>query len=163
MTGVQTCALPICFPVTIAVGTGFEEKSGENGMSLLNEGEADVIEKIIELEQIPTDRLAIISPYAGQVDFLKQKFGNSIRISTIDSFQGQEKEYIILSLVRSNEEAIIGFLADYRRMNVAMTRAKEKLYIIADSATIGQDPFYAQFLNYVESIDGYKSVWEILY
>ena len=71
-------------------------------------------------------------------------------ISTIDSFQGQEKEIIILSLVRSNTEAIIGFLKDYRRMNVALTRAKERLFVIGDSSTIGQDPFYAQFLEYME-------------
>ena len=85
----------------------------------------------------------------------------SLKISTIDSFQGQEAETILLSLVRSNESNQIGFLSDYRRMNVAMTRAKECLIIIGDSTTLAKDDFYNQFLNYVEAIDAYKSVWEL--
>ena len=85
-----------------------------------------------------------------------------IRVSTIDSFQGQESLTIILSLVRSNSDAIIGFLNDYRRMNVALTRAKEKLIIIGDSSTIGNDNFYAQFLEYMEGVNGYRSAWELI-
>ena len=81
-------------------------------------------------------------------------------ISTIDSFQGQEKHTVIISLVRSNSESKIGFLSDYRRMNVALTRAKEKLYVIGDSSTIGNDHFYGQFLEYMESNNAYRSVWE---
>ena len=84
-------------------------------------------------------------------------------INTIDSFQGQEKEIVIISLVRSNENGDIGFLKDYRRMNVAMTRAKSKLIVIGDSATIGNDSFYAKMLEYVELIGGYRSAFEILY
>jgi superfamily I DNA and/or RNA helicase len=67
---------------------------------------------------------------------------------------------VILSLVRSNDDGIIGFLKDYRRMNVAITRAKEKLFVIGDSATIGADPFYTSFLSYVEKYGIYKTVWE---
>ncbi|HRD43763.1 MAG TPA: C-terminal helicase domain-containing protein, partial [Ferruginibacter sp.] len=83
-----------------------------------------------------------------------------IRMSTIDSFQGQEKENIILSLVRSNDDGVIGFLKDYRRMNVAVTRAKEQLFVIGDSATIGRDKFYRAFLDYVEKYGSYRTVWE---
>jgi len=83
-----------------------------------------------------------------------------MRISTIDSFQGQEKETIIVSLVRSNEDGDIGFLKDYRRMNVAITRAKEQLFVIGDSATIGADSFYNAFLSYVEKAGSYHTVWE---
>ena len=83
-----------------------------------------------------------------------------LRISTIDSFQGQEKENIILSLVRSNDDGDIGFLKDYRRMNVAITRAKERLYVIGDSATIGADVFYNAFLTYIEKYGEYRTVWE---
>lgn len=90
----------------------------------------------------------------------KKKFPSKLRISTIDSFQGQEKENIILSLVRSNEDAVIGFLKDYRRMNVAITRAKEQLFVIGDSATIGKDKFYRAFLEYVEKNGSYRTVWE---
>ena len=83
-----------------------------------------------------------------------------MRISTIDSFQGQEKETIILSLVRSNDDGDIGFLKDYRRMNVAITRAKEQLFVIGDSATIGADNFYNSFLTYIEKHGTYRTVWE---
>jgi superfamily I DNA and/or RNA helicase len=83
-----------------------------------------------------------------------------MRISTIDSFQGQEKEVIIVSLVRSNEDGDIGFLKDYRRMNVAITRAKEQLFVIGDSATIGADSFYNTFLSYAEKAGSYHTVWE---
>jgi superfamily I DNA and/or RNA helicase len=97
------------------------------------------------------------------VALAKEVCPKNIRISTIDSFQGQEKSIIILSLVRSNSDGQIGFLKDYRRMNVAMTRAKDQLYIIGDSSTIGKDPYYASFLDYIESSNSYRSIWEILY
>ena len=83
-----------------------------------------------------------------------------MRVSTIDSFQGQEKEIVIVSLVRSNDEGEIGFLKDYRRMNVAMTRAKDRLIVIGDSATIGADAFYNAFLAYVEKNGLYSTAWE---
>ena len=143
-------------------GTGFDEKTGSDGVSLMNEGELDLVSKIIESEKLDTRSLAFISPYNGQVQLAKEQLSNKIRISTIDSFQGQEKEVVILSLVRSNTEATIGFLKDYRRMNVALTRAKEHLFVIGDSTTIGQDHFYALFLEYMDEIGGYRSAWELL-
>ena len=143
-------------------GTSFEEQMGQNGTSLMNEGELDVIQKLLESEQIDTKKCAFISPYSGQVQLAKELLSSDILISTIDSFQGQEKEIIILSLVRSNSDVVIGFLKDYRRMNVALTRAKEQLFVIGDSATIGQDEFYANFLAYVEQVNGYRSAWELL-
>ena len=141
-------------------GSGYHEVNGSDGMSLQNEGELRIIQKLIEEELLDPLNTAFISPYAGQVAAAKEVLPESMRISTIDSFQGQEKEIIILSLVRSNDESIIGFLKDYRRMNVAITRAKEKLFVIGDSATIGSDPFYNAFLSYVEKQGNYKSVWE---
>jgi ATP-dependent RNA/DNA helicase IGHMBP2 len=63
-------------------------------------------------------------------------------------------------LVRSNDDGEIGFLKDYRRMNVAVTRAKEHLFVIGDSATIGADPFYNSFLTYIEAYGTYRTVWE---
>lgn len=143
-------------------GTGYDERAGNDGVSLMNEGELEITNKIIEAEKLDTRNMAFISPYNGQVQLAKEQLSSKVRVSTIDSFQGQEKEVIILSLVRSNPEAIIGFLKDYRRMNVALTRAKERLFVIGDSSTIGQDPFYAQFLEYVEEIGGYRSAWELL-
>ena len=78
------------------------------------------------------------------------------------SFQGQERDIIYISLVRSNEKGEIGFLKDTRRMNVAMTRARKKLVIIGDSATIGNHPFYEAFLDYIHEIEAYKSAFEII-
>lgn len=142
-------------------GAGFEEEKGGDGVSLLNQGELDVVQKIIDSEKLNKSNVAFISPYSGQVDLARSMYGKELVISTIDSFQGQEKEIIIISLVRSNDDNIIGFLSDYRRMNVALTRAKEQLFVIGDSSTIGSDPFYAQFLEYMENNNAYRSVWEL--
>ncbi|MBI1836786.1 MAG: AAA family ATPase [Flavobacteriia bacterium] len=142
-------------------GTGFEEEAGKDGMSLMNEGEISIVQKIIVQEKLNEKDIAVISPYSGQVELAKSNLSKNIRISTIDSFQGQEEEIIILSLVRSNSESIIGFLNDYRRMNVALTRAKEQLFVIGDSSTIGTDDFYAQFLEYIEKNNSYRSAWEL--
>ena len=141
-------------------GSGFNEEQGRDGMSLQNEGELRLVQRLVETELPDAASTAFISPYAGQVTAAKEVLSKQMRISTIDSFQGQEKETIILSLVRSNDDGDIGFLKDYRRMNVAITRAKEQLYVIGDSATIGADPFYNAFLTYVEKYGTYRTVWE---
>ncbi len=141
-------------------GSGFNETSGSSGFSLQNEGELQIVLKIMASENLQVQDTAFISPYAGQVAAAKELLPAAMRLSTIDSFQGQEKETIVLSLVRSNEDGDIGFLKDYRRMNVAITRAKEKLFVIGDSATIGGDPFYHAFLTYIEEHGSYRSVWE---
>ncbi len=142
-------------------GSGFNEERGTSGSSLQNSGELEAAQKIIVNENFNLDTIAFISPYAGQVALAKETLASSIRVSTIDSFQGQEKETIIISLVRSNDDGQIGFLNDYRRMNVAMTRAKENLIVIGDSATLGRDNFYLSFLQYVEKNGAYRSVWEL--
>ncbi|HRH50704.1 MAG TPA: AAA domain-containing protein [Panacibacter sp.] len=141
-------------------GSGYNEMHGSNGISLQNEGELRIVQKLIETETLDPLKTAFISPYNGQVAAAKETLPAGMRISTIDSFQGQEKETIILSLVRSNDDGDIGFLKDYRRMNVAITRAKEKLYVIGDSATIGADAFYNSFLSYIEQHGVYKTVWD---
>jgi len=148
----------ICFIDT--AGSGYNEVQGSDGMSLQNEGELMIVQKIIESENIDLLRTAFISPYSGQVTAAKETLPKQMRISTIDSFQGQEQETIILSLVRSNDDGDIGFLKDYRRMNVAITRAKEQLFVIGDSATIGADAFYNSFLSYIEKHGTYRTVWE---
>ena len=148
----------ICFIDT--AGSGFNEKHGNNGMSLQNEGELQIVQKLIETESFNPLTTAFISPYAGQVAAAKEILPTAMRTSTIDSFQGQEQECIFLSLVRSNDDGDIGFLKDYRRMNVAITRAKEQLIVIGDSATIGGDAFYNSFLTYIEQYGTYRTVWE---
>lgn len=141
-------------------GSGYNEVHGPDGSSLQNEGELSIAQKLIEIELLDPLTTAFISPYSGQVTAAKEILPTQMRSSTIDSFQGQEKEIIIVSLVRSNDDGEIGFLKDYRRMNVAITRAKEQLFVIGDSATIGADSFYNAFLTYIEQYGSYRTVWE---
>lgn len=149
----------ICFYDT--AGTGFEEEMGEDGGSLMNKGEVQLVSNI--LKQIENEcEVVVISPYSGQVKILIDSVDSKVKISTIDSFQGQEADVIILSLVRSNDNGDIGFLKDYRRMNVALTRAKKQLFVIGDSVTLSSDSFYQQFLEYIERIGGYRSAWEFM-
>jgi superfamily I DNA and/or RNA helicase len=97
-------------------------------------------------------------PEYGHVKALSEVF----TVDTIDGFQGQERDIIVISLVRSNSKGEIGFLADTRRMNVALTRAKRKLIVIGDSATLSNHEFYRKFLDYVEENELYKSVYEFM-
>ena len=141
-------------------GSGYNEVQGSNGMSLQNEGELRIVQKLLAAETFDPLQTAFISPYAGQVAAAKDVLPKQMRISTIDSFQGQEQHTIIVSLVRSNDDGDIGFLKDYRRMNVAITRAQEQLFVIGDSTTIGADNFYNSFLTYIEKYGTYRTVWE---
>lgn len=143
-------------------GAGYEEEQGAEGTSLQNPGELEVVLKVITQQQLDPAKTAFISPYAGQVTAAREQLPATLRVSTIDSFQGQEQDNIIVSLVRSNSDGIIGFLKDYRRMNVAITRAREQLFVIGDSATIGADPFFNSFLGYAEANGKYVSVWETI-
>jgi ATP-dependent RNA/DNA helicase IGHMBP2 len=159
-------SLPLEFIDT--AGCGFEEKSGEDGESRSNPEEITVLRKHFDqLKEAASGRwnAAVISPYRAQVELLQQEFAGveDVAVNTIDSFQGQERDVVYISLVRSNEKSEIGFLRDYRRMNVAMTRARKKLVIIGDSATLGNDRFFAEFLEYAESIAGYRTAWEFMY
>jgi superfamily I DNA and/or RNA helicase len=86
--------------------------------------------------------------------------GEDVEINSVDGFQGREKEAILISLVRCNVRGEVGFLAETRRMNVALTRARRKLLVIGDSATITAHPFYAELVDYWDSIGAYHSVWE---
>lgn len=102
--------------------------------------------------------VGLISPYRAQVQYLRhlikrtpffKPFRHLISVNTVDGFQGQERDVILISLVRSNEEGNIGFLRDWRRMNVAMTRARMKLIIIGDVATLTRDPFYRRLHSHI--------------
>jgi superfamily I DNA and/or RNA helicase len=111
---------------------------------------------------VPPEEIAVISPYSAQVRLLTSKTPDPrIEIDSVDGFQGREKELVIVSLVRGNMEGEMGFLTDTRRMNVAMTRAKKKLIVIGDSATLSSISFYKSFIEYAESVGGYKTAWEL--
>ena len=141
-------------------GAGFKEVKDENG-SIFNPEEIEMVTKIIEEQSIK--EATFISPYAAQVRRAKSTLPKNINCSTIDGFQGQEDDVIIISLVRNNEEGEIGFLSDYRRMNVAMTRARKKLIVIGDSATLGGNEFFGAFISHCEEQNVYRSVFELMY
>lgn len=149
-------------------GAGYDEVRDAETESRANPQEADLVQRkvrdLIEASLLPS-YVAVISPYSSQVQLLREwaetdKVLKDVEINSIDGFQGREKEAVILSLVRSNADGAIGFLSDTRRMNVAMTRARRKLIVIGDSATIGADPFYGRMLDYFDQIGAYHSVWE---
>lgn len=95
--------------------------------------------------------IAVITPYAAQARLLREQLPDpELEVDTVDGFQGREKEAVVVSLVRSNREGEIGFLADVRRMNVALTRTRRKLLMNSDSATITTHPFYQRLVNYFE-------------
>lgn len=145
-------------------GASYDEEVEQDGDSRLNPMEAQIIgEKAQALLDagLAAGDLAIISPYSAQVKLLRQRLkGLEIEIDSVDGFQGREKEAILVSLVRSNRDGEIGFLEDVRRMNVALTRARRKLIVIGDSATITSHPFYQRLVTYFEAIGAYRSIWE---
>lgn len=141
-------------------GAGYKEEQSDDG-SRWNSEELNVIEEIIS--QYNIKNATFISPYSAQVSAAKKQLPENIKCSTIDGFQGQEDEVILISLVRNNEEGQIGFLSDYRRMNVALTRSKSKLYVVGDSVTLAGDEFYQSFIDYVEANNAYRSVFELIY
>jgi len=145
-------------------GAGYDEEKEPDGESRLNPSEAGLVARkvraILELGVRPED-IAVIAPYAAQVRRLRQQLAMpGLEIDSVDGFQGREKEVVVLSLVRSNLEGEIGFLADVRRMNVALTRARRKLLVIGDSATLSVLPFYQRLFEYFEAIGAYRTVWE---
>jgi superfamily I DNA and/or RNA helicase len=158
-------------------GCNFDEIQNSETLSYFNPKEGDILFKhlqqlLIEYGQqelLPPISIGIISPYKEQREWLKDNIGEvefdktkleSLNVKTIDGFQGEERDVIYISLVRSNEKQEIGFLNDLRRMNVAITRAKKKLVVIGDSSTIGASKFYNSFLEYCEKHGAYRTAWE---
>jgi len=166
-------------------GRGFEEETPEASESKVNEGEAALavaeVERIIQ-KGVRSADIAVIAPYDAQVQRLRQLFAarlaeeralpatgggrrpehtfEGLEIDTVDGFQGREKEAVVVTLVRSNDEGDLGFLADIRRMNVALTRARKKLVVIGDSATVSRHPFYEAFFRDAEENAAWRSAWD---
>ncbi len=159
-------------------GCAFDEQ--QDGTSCINPEEAAFLVKQLlalstdlkshyKIENFPS--IAVISPYKQQVMLLRdmisqtealQEVLHAITVNTIDSFQGQERDAVFISMTRSNAEGEIGFLRDIRRMNVAMTRARKKLVVIGDSATLSTLPYYAGFISYSDDLGAYQSAWELM-
>lgn len=146
-------------------GSHCVEQAEADGSSRENPGEAEFVAKqvmeLLDAGVLPND-IAVITPYAAQARLLRSLISDAaVEIDTVDGFQGREKEAIVISLVRSNDTGELGFLTDTRRMNVALTRARRKLIVFGDSATLANHEFYLRLLNYFEQQDAYGTVWEI--
>jgi predicted DNA helicase len=134
--------------------------------STFNAGNAERVaaeaRRLLSRGLAPTD-LAIIAAYSAQArrlrDLLRVERAAGVEVGTVDGFQGREKEAVIVDLVRSNDSGDLGFLTNTRRMNVALTRARRFLLVLADSATLGEHPYYAELLQYVDEIDAHGSAW----
>jgi len=139
-----------------------EEETTAEGYSWRNRQEAnvimDIVKRLISDSDISGD-IGVISPYAAQVRLLRDlllimekqdpaKFIN-VEVATVDGFQGREKEVIMFSTVRNNEERRLGFVTDPRRMNVAFTRARRGLVVVGSSATLSSNKYWASWLNYM--------------
>jgi ATP-dependent RNA/DNA helicase IGHMBP2 len=172
--------LPVEFLDT--AGLGLPEITMPESRSTANPEEANVLlKRLVELlepyEQNGCDQnhdqralsIGVIAPYRAQINCLKDAIEENdalnellecrmLSVGTVDSFQGQERDIIAISLTRSNKQGEIGFLSDIRRMNVGMTRAKRKLLLVGDSSTLSSHLFFADLLAYVKRIGGYRMV-----
>jgi ATP-dependent RNA/DNA helicase IGHMBP2 len=147
-------------------GCDLEETVEVEGDSKANEGEADIaalhVERLIAAG-LAAEAIAVITPYNAQVDRLRARLSAAhplLEIGSVDGFQGREKEAVVISLVRSNPRGDVGFLADDRRTNVAVTRARRHLAVIGDSATISRHGFLARLVAHAEASGDYRSAWE---
>jgi ATP-dependent RNA/DNA helicase IGHMBP2 len=160
----ESTAKPLRFIDT--AGCSFDEETEADGDSKENAGEAELVARLVEelaARGVPLRDIGVITPYRAQVRRLRDRLGAllpDLEVDTVDGFQGREKEALVISLVRANERGEVGFLADVRRMNVAITRARRHLTVIGDSATVSRDPFIAGFLAHCEALDAYRSAWE---
>lgn len=158
-------------------GCGFTEVQNPESLSFSNQQEGDLVFKHLktlldnyaQYDNADNISIGVITPYKEQMEWLRENQGeyelnlnkvDHFHIKTVDGFQGEERDVIYISLVRSNDEQEIGFLNDLRRMNVALTRAKKKLVVVGDSATIGNNLFYKQFIDYCEANGFYRSAWD---
>ena len=150
----------------------FKEQFIGESFGRVNKGEADLTLSLLQIyfqrigkQRILDDRIdvGIISPYRAQVQYLKRlirkraffkPFKHLISVNTVDGFQGQERDVILISLVRANDKGQIGFLRDLRRMNVAITRARMKLFILGDATTMTRHPFYRRLYEYIRHVRG---------
>jgi len=147
----------------------YEEQQAGDGQSRQNPAEAELTLRTLKdyFEKIGKDRIlferldvGLISPYKGQVYLLRRMlkqdrfwkpFRHLITINTVDGFQGQERDIIVISMVRSNSDGQVGFLRDLRRMNVAITRARMKLILIGHQETLCRHPFYRRLKKYIDN------------
>lgn len=166
LTGVRAEALtetPVRFIDT--AGASYDEEEEDDTESRRNPQEAELAVKQVRgllAAGVAEGQIAVITPYRGQVRLLRERLADvpAVEVDSVDGFQGREKEAVIISLVRSNPAGEIGFLADTRRTNVALTRARRCLVVIGDGATLAADPFYGRLVTHFETTGAYASVWD---
>lgn len=163
LTGSEWADPPFLFIDT--AGAGWEERQEEgNGVSRWNPGEADYLVRLTHRlleEGVAEGDIGLITPYAAQARLLRERLGRAgVEVDSVDGFQGREKEVILVSLVRSNDAAEIGFLAETRRTHVAITRARRLLVLVGDSVTLGTHPWYQRLIDRAAELGGHRSVYE---
>lgn len=145
-------------------GAGYDEELEPDGESRQNPEEAKLVVRKVEAllsAGVRAEDIGVIAPYSAQVRRLREMLRvPGLEVDSVDGFQGREKEALIVSLVRSNAENDIGFLADVRRLNVGLTRARRLLLVIGDSATLAGHPFFQRLFAYFDEIGATHSVWE---
>ena len=152
-------------PMFFYISNGCEEISA-SGTSFLNRAEASTVEKVVTLflrMGVKSHQIGVITPYEGQRAYsvaymqrngtLHKELYKDIEVASVDSFQGREKDFIILSCVRSNEHQGIGFLSDPRRMNVALTRARYGLLVLGNPRILAKDPLWNALINHFKAHD----------
>jgi superfamily I DNA and/or RNA helicase len=140
-------------------GFGEGEQQDETTGSTFHPDEVQLIKILATEQDLRPETTVILSPYNAQLGLLKTELPH-FRSSTIDAIQGQEEETVVISLTRSNPDQEIGFLKDYRRTNVAISRAKTRCIIVGDSSTLASDPFYLELIDFIETNGVYQSAWE---
>ena len=174
--------LPVEFIDT--AGCGYQEVAIPESRSTANPEEAHLLlerlaqllapydeDELSEHDQRPLS-IGVIAPYRAQINYLKDAIEDSevlnglllqrrLSVGTVDSFQGQERDIIAITLTRSNPQGEIGFLSDIRRMNVGMTRARRKLLLVGDSSTLCRHPFFVELLAYVKGVGGGRIAHEV--
>jgi len=139
----------------------FLEKTKKDSPSKYNPKKAEFVKTMVERlikNGALEEHIGVITPYKDHEEYMKKIIAYDIEIKSVDGFQGREKEIIILSLVRANEKEEIGFLKDVRRLNVAVTRPKRKLIVIADAKTISVNKTYENLIKYIRKNGVYKEV-----
>lgn len=139
----------------------FLEKTKSGSFSKYNPLEAEYVKNLVEKliqNGAKEEYIGVITPYKDHEEYIKKILKNAVEVKSVDGFQGREKEIIIVSLVRANENEEIGFLNDIRRLNVAITRPKRKLIVIGDANTLKVNKTYEDLIEYVKKEGLYKTI-----
>uniref|UniRef100_A0A673KME9 Immunoglobulin mu DNA binding protein 2 n=1 Tax=Sinocyclocheilus rhinocerous TaxID=307959 RepID=A0A673KME9_9TELE len=163
---VEETRIPLLLIDTASCGLNEMEETDEQSKG--NQGEVDIVAlhiKALTEAGVQVKDIAIIAPYNLQVDLLRQKLSHKhaeLEIKSVDGFQGREKEAVVLSLVRSNRKGEVGFLAEDRRINVAVTRARRQLVVVCDSQTVRNHDFLKSLVDYMSEHGEVRTAFEYL-